>query len=142
MLFRSVSVDGAPVDFSKAFFYRNCMFSNVPNLAGVFGYLNASWTLRVDIVAEYLTRLLRQMDTYRAVAATPVLAAGAEPAEDDIFDFSSGYIQRGKHQMPRNAASLPWRLNQEYRKDRVDMRQAPIDDGVLAFQRTRELVES
>ena len=136
----AVSVNGAPVDFSKAFFYRNCMFSNVPNLAGVFGYLNASWTLRVDIVAEYLTRLLRQMDTYRAVAATPVLAAGTEPAEDDIFDFSSGYIQRGKHQMPRNAANLPWRLNQEYRKDRVDMRHAPIDDGVLEFQRERELV--
>ncbi len=138
----AVSVDGAPVDFSKAFFYRNCMFSNVPNLAGVFGYLNASWTLRVDIVAEYITRLLRQMDVYRAVAATPALAAGSEPAEDDIFDFSSGYIQRGKDQMPRNAASLPWRLNQEYRKDRVDMRHAPIDDGVLEFQRARVRVEA
>ena len=138
----AVSVNGAPVDFSKAFFYRNCMFSNVPNLAGVFGYLNASWTLRVDIVAEYITRLLRQMDVYRAVAATPALAAGSEPAEDDIFDFSSGYIQRGKDQMPRNAASLPWRLNQEYRKDRVDMRHAPIDDGVLEFQRARVRVEA
>ena len=137
----AVSVDGAAVDFSKAYFYRNCMFSNVPNMAGVFGYLNASWTLRVDIVAEYVTRLLRQMDAFGALAATPALAKGAEPAEDDIFDFSSGYIQRGKDQMPRNAAVLPWRLNQEYRKDRTDMRQAPIDDGVLAFQRTRELVE-
>ena len=137
----AVSVDGTAVDFSKAFFYRNCMFSNVPNMAGVFGYLNASWTLRVDIVAEYVTRLLRQMDMFGAVAATPAMAKGAEPAEDDIFDFSSGYIQRGKDQMPRNAAMLPWRLNQDYRKDRTDMRQAPIDDGVLAFQRQRVLVE-
>lgn len=136
----AVTVDGAAVDFSQHYFYRNCMFSNVPNLAGVFGYLNASWTLRVDIVAEYITRLLRQMDAFGAVAATPALAAGAEPAEDDIFDFSSGYIQRGKHLMPRNAAALPWRLNQEYRKDRQDMRQAPIDDGVLQFQRARERV--
>ena len=101
----AVSVDGAAVDFSKAYFYRNCMFSNVPNMAGVFGYLNASWTLRVDIVAEYVTRLLRQMDAFGALAATPALAKGAEPAEDDIFDFSSGYIQRGKDQMPRNAAA-------------------------------------
>ena len=136
----AMSVDGKPVDFSQHYFYRNCMFSNVPNLAGVFGYLNASWTLRVDIVAQYITRLLRQMDTYGAVAATPAMAAGTEPELDDIFDFSSGYIQRGKDQMPKNAAVLPWRLNQEYRKDRVDMRQAPIDDGVLEFTRARELV--
>ena len=136
----AMSVDGEPVDFSKRFFYRNCMFSNLPNLAGIFGYVNASWTLRVDIVAQYLTRLLRQMDKYDAVAATPVMAASDIPEEDDVFDFSSGYLQRGKHQMPRNAATLPWRLNQEYRKDRVDMRQAPIDDGVLEFTRARELV--
>ena len=136
----AMSVDGEPVDFSKRFFYRNCMFSNLPNLAGIFGYVNASWTLRVDIVAQYLTRLLRQMDKYGAVAATPVMAVDDIPEEDDVFDFSSGYLQRGKHQMPRNAAVLPWRLNQEYRKDRVDMRQAPIDDGVLEFTRARELV--
>ena len=138
----AVSVDGAPVDFSQTYFYRNCMFSNVPNLAGIFGYLNASWTLRVDIVAQYITRLLRQMDAYGAIAATPAMAKDAEPAEDDIFDFSSGYIQRGKHLMPKNAASLPWRLNQEYRKDRTDMRQALIDDGVLEFQRERVRVEA
>ena len=135
----AVAVDGRPVDFGKTWFYRNCMFSNVPNMAGVFGYLNASWTLRVDIIAEYLTRLFKQMDAIGAVAATPAMAPGAEPEEDDIFDFSSGYIQRGKHLMPRNAASLPWRLNQEYRKDRQDMRQAPIDDGVIHFTRAREL---
>jgi monooxygenase len=138
----AVSVDGAPVDFSQHFFYRNSMFSNIPNMAGIFGYLNASWTLRVDIVAEYVTRLLRQMDAIGAVAATPTLDPGSEPADDDIFDFSSGYIQRGKHLMPRNAAILPWRLNQEYRQDRQDMRQAPIDDGVLAFKRAHELIDA
>ena len=135
----NVAVDGKPVDFGQTYFYRNCMFSNVPNMAGVFGYLNASWTLRVDIIAEYLTRLFKQMDAIGAVAATPAMAAGEEPEVDDIFDFSSGYIQRGKHLMPRNAHALPWRLNQEYRKDRVDMRQAPIDDGVLIFTRAKEL---
>ncbi|MDE2435498.1 MAG: NAD(P)/FAD-dependent oxidoreductase, partial [Sphingomonadales bacterium] len=138
----AISLDGRPVDFSQHYFYRNCMFSNLPNLAGIFGYVNASWTLRVDIVAEYLTRLFNQMDAIGAVAATPFMAAGEEPAEDDVFDFSSGYIQRGKHLMPRNAAALPWRLNQEYRKDRVDMRQAPIDDGVLRFTRAREVVDA
>ncbi len=136
----AVSVDGKPVDFSHHFFYRNCMFSNLPNLAGIFGYVNASWTLRVDIVAQYLTRLIKQMDAYGAVAATPAMPDGTEPEEDDVFDFSSGYIQRGKGKMPRNAAALPWRLNQDYLKDRTDMRQALIDDGVLEFTRARELV--
>jgi monooxygenase len=136
----AVSVDGRPVDFSQHYFYRNCMFSNLPNIAGIFGYVNASWTLRVDIVAQYLTRLIKQMDAYGAVAATPAMPAGTEPEEDDVFDFSSGYIQRGKDKMPKNAATLPWRLNQDYLKDRVDMRQALIDDGVLEFTRARELV--
>jgi cation diffusion facilitator CzcD-associated flavoprotein CzcO len=138
----AVAVDGKPVKFNETFYYRNCMFSNVPNMAGVFGYVNASWTLRVDIIGEYLTRLFRQMDKYGAVAATPVMAPGEEPAVDDVFDFSSGYIQRGKHVMPQNAAALPWRLNQEYRKDRIDMRQAPIDDGVLHFTRAKELADA
>lgn len=138
----AVAVDGKPVDFGQAYFYQNCMFSNIPNMAGVFGYLNASWTLRVDIIAQYLTRLLKQMDKYGAVAAVPEMAPGTEPEVDDIFDFSSGYLQRGKHLMPRNAATLPWRLNQDYRKDRVDMRQAPIDDGVLRFTRAKELAET
>lgn len=138
----AVSVDGAPVDFSQRYFYRNCMFSNVPNAAGIFGYVNASWTLRVDIVGQYLTRLIKQMDAYGAVAAIPSMPAGTEPEEDDVFDFSSGYIQRGKDKMPKNAAALPWRLNQDYLKDRSDMRQAPIDDGVLHFVRAKELVET
>jgi cation diffusion facilitator CzcD-associated flavoprotein CzcO len=139
----AVSVDGKPVDFGQTFNYRNCMFSNVPNLAGVFGYINASWTLRVDIVAEYLTRLLKQMDTYGAVAATPVLSPDAMPEAVDVFEgFSSGYLQRAKDRVPKNAPTLPWRLNQDYRKDRIDMRQAPIDDGVLQFRRARELVSS
>jgi cation diffusion facilitator CzcD-associated flavoprotein CzcO len=136
----ALGVDGRPVDMSKRFFYRSCMFSNVPNLAGIFGYVNAGWTLRVDIVAEFLTRLINQMDVYGAVAATPVLPEGREPEETEIFDFSSGYVQRGKHLMPRNAPALPWRISQDYRKDRIDMRQAPIDDGVLQFTRVREKV--
>ncbi|MCC6926459.1 MAG: NAD(P)/FAD-dependent oxidoreductase [Novosphingobium sp.] len=138
----AIAVDGEPVDFGKRFYYRNCMFSNVPNLAGVFGYINASWTLRVDIIGEYLTRLIKQMDAIGAVAATPALPADAELEQEDIFaDFSSGYLARGKDLMPRNAPALPWRLNQDYRKDRIDMRQAPIDDGVMQFTRARELVE-
>jgi monooxygenase len=137
------AVDGTPVDFGRTFNYRNCMFSNVPNLASVFGYINASWTLRVDIVGAYITRLLKQMDAFGAVAATPVLPADAELEAFNLFEgFSSGYFERAKDRMPKNAPSMPWRLNQDYKRDRQDMRQAPIDDGVLHFTRAHELVEA
>ena len=120
------------------------MFSNVPNLAGVFGYINASWTLRVDIVGEYITRLLKQMDAYGAVAATPVLPddAGLEP--DDVFDdFSSGYLERGKDTMPKNAPSLPWRLNQDYKQRPAGHAPGPDRRWGAAFTRganSRQLV--
>ena len=129
----AVSVDGAPVDFAQRYYYRNAMFSNVPNLAVVFGYLNASWTLRSDIVAQYVCRVIAHMDRTRATIATPVLDDETQIEDDNIFDFSSGYIQRSLHELPKSAKALPWRLNQEYLRDRRDMRSAPIDDGVLRF---------
>ncbi|WP_338466816.1 NAD(P)/FAD-dependent oxidoreductase [Novosphingobium sp. ZN18A2] len=127
------SVNGEPVDWSQRFFYKGCMFSNVPNLALVFGYLNASWTLRADINSDYVCRLLNHMEKIGAEVAVPFLAEDHGLEEDDIFDFSSGYIQRSKHLQPRNAKDLPWRLNQEYVKDKAWLKASPIDDGVMRF---------
>lgn len=128
-----VRVDGDPVDWSEHFYYKACMFSNVPNFSAVFGYLNASWTLRADIVAEYVCRVLNHMQATGTGIATPVLADPSTLTEENIFDFSSGYIQRSLHIMPKNADALPWRLSQNYVQDRVDMRSGAIADGVLAF---------
>ena len=111
------------------------MFSNLPNLAVVFGYLNASWTLRSDINADFICRVLEHMRQSGATIAEPVLAADHDLVEDDIFDFSSGYIQRSKHLMPRNAVAYPWRLNQEYVTDRKRMANDPIADGILELRR-------
>jgi len=132
----AVSVDGDPVDFSQRFYYKGCMFSNLPNLAVVFGYLNASWTLRADLNAAYVCDVLNLMDAKGADIAAPALSQAEEDAleEDDIFDFSSGYIQRSKAIMPRNAVGFPWRLNQDYRVDRKQMKSDPIDDGILHFK--------
>ena len=130
-----VSVDGAPVAFAEHFYYKGCMFSNVPNLAVVFGYLNASWTLRADINSHYVCRVLNAMKAGGADIAVPVLPGDHALEEDDIFDFSSGYIQRSKHIMPKNAVAYPWRLNQEYVVDRKRMAADPIDDGILALRR-------
>ena len=132
-----VRVDGEPVAFNQRFYYKGCMFSNLPNLAVVFGYLNASWTLRADINSDYVCRVLEHMRKTGATIATPVLTPAGEAAivEDDVFDFSSGYIQRGKHIMPRNSVSYPWRLNQEYVLDRKRMKDDPLTDGLLTFTR-------
>ena len=110
------------------------MFSNIPNLAVVFGYLNASWTLRADINSDYVCRVLDRMKETGSDIAIPVLADDHALEEDDIFDFSSGYIQRSKHLMPKNAVGYPWRLNQEYIADRKRMRSDPIEDGILALR--------
>jgi cation diffusion facilitator CzcD-associated flavoprotein CzcO len=127
-------VDGEPVVWNQHFFYKGCMYSNIPNLAAVFGYLNASWTLKADVVSHYICRLINHMDNIGADIANPVLAAGTID-EEPTFDFSSGYIQRALASQPRNGTVAPWRLNQDYLKDRVIMREGQIDDGVLKFSR-------
>ncbi|KEO85356.1 FAD-containing monooxygenase EthA [Erythrobacter sp. JL475] len=133
----AVSVDGEAVDFAQRFYYKGCMFSNLPNLAVVFGYLNASWTLRADINSDYVCRVLNEMRARNIDTVVPILTPEmeAEIEEDDIYDFSSGYIQRAKHIQPKNGVNYPWRLNQEYVVDRKLMASDPVDDGILAFRR-------
>ena len=99
--------------------------------------MNASWTLRADINSDYVCRVLEHMRRTGSTIATPVLTPAEEGkiVEDDVFDFSSGYIQRGKHIMPRNSISYPWRLNQEYVVDRKRMKEDPLLDGFLTFTR-------
>lgn len=133
-----VRIDGEPVAWNEHFYYKACMFSNVPNFAVVFGYLNASWTLRADIVSEYVCRVLNHMRDTGTTVATPVLADPSTLTEENVFDFSSGYIQRSLHIMPKNADALPWRLSQNYVQDRIDMRTGPVDDGVLKFATARD----
>ncbi|MFA7602646.1 MAG: NAD(P)/FAD-dependent oxidoreductase [Novosphingobium sp.] len=132
----ALSVDGAPVNMADRFYYRHCMFSNLPNFAALFGYLSASWTLRVDMVAEWLCRLLRHMDKWGMDVVTPHLPADHGLAEDHPFDaFSSGYLRRARHLIPKSATTAPWRIGMDYLADRKEMRAAPIDDGVLRFAR-------
>jgi monooxygenase len=132
----AVSVDGAAVNFGERFYYRNCMFANVPNFAAIFGYLNASWTLRVDIVAAWLCRLFNQMDAWGVDVVTPVLEPDHALVEDPVFElFSSGYLARDRHLIPRSATTAPWRISMDYQADKRELRETPIDDGVLRFER-------
>lgn len=129
-----VRVDGEQVHWNEHFYYKACMFSNVPNFSVVFGYLNASWTLRTDIVSDYICRVLNQMQEKKRDVATPVLTDATTLEEDNIFDFSSGYIQRAMHIMPKSAVNLPWRLSQNYVQDRIDMKSGTIEDGWLQLE--------
>ncbi|GEN99621.1 cyclohexanone monooxygenase [Novosphingobium sediminis] len=129
----ALGMDGQPVRMNERWYYKGCMYSNLPNLAQVFGYLNASWTLRADIDADYVCRLLNHMKKVGADIATPVLTDESTLTPDTPLDLSSGYIQRGLSIQPKNAKDMPWRLNQDYVWDRKYMKESPLDDGIMHF---------
>ena len=131
----AMSLDGVPIDWAQHHYYKGCMFSNVPNLAAVFGYLNASWTLRADIVADYVCRLITLMAARGVTVATPVLPLDHGLIDNDPFELKSGYIDRARHLLPKSASDMRWRLNQDYLRDRVWIKTDPIDDGVLRLDR-------
>jgi monooxygenase len=126
-------VDGAKVETGAHFSYKGCMLSDVPNLSFVFGYTNASWTLRADLVNSFMCRLLNYMNDYALVSATPRHRGVHQ--EKPFVDFSSGYFQRAAHVLPKQTADAPWRQNQSYFRDMMDLRFGRIEDGALEFKR-------
>jgi monooxygenase len=129
------SVDGEKVNFADTFTYKGMMFSGVPNLLQTFGYINASWTLRVDLNADYICRLLRHMDSRGMRQATPRLRDEDKsmPTRDWIDDFSAGYMQRLMHLFPKQGDRWPWLNSQNYQKDRKMILRAPVEDSALQF---------
>ena len=127
-----VWVDGAPVMLSRAMSYKGMMYSDVPNLASSFGYTNASWTLKSDLTAEYVCRLLKHMDVGGYARCTP-RKRDASISEQPAIDFSSGYIQRAKDVLPKQGSKRPWRLHQNYALDMLEFRFASVDDGTMEF---------
>ena len=123
------TVDGAPVRMADRLQYKGMMFSDVPNLSFTFGYTNASWTLKADLVAMYVCRLLNTMQRRGLRQATPRI--GAEGMEAEPFlNFSSGYIQRALAELPRQGVKKPWRLNQNYALDVMALRFGSVDDSM------------
>jgi monooxygenase len=115
----AVTVDGAAVEAGHTLAYRGCLVSGVPNLAFCIGYVNASWTLRADLVARYVCRLLTHMDAHGYVAATP-RSPGVMPTRP-LLDLTSGYVRRSLAVLPKQGTSSPWVLRQSYLHDRFDM---------------------
>jgi cation diffusion facilitator CzcD-associated flavoprotein CzcO len=127
------SVDGEPRNLSAALSYRGMMFSDVPNLSYTFGYTNASWTLKADLTAGYLCRLLAHMDAHGYGVAMP--RRDPEVEEVPFLDFTSGYVQRALHILPKQGSTHPWKVHQNYIKDIRSLRRGPIEDGVMEFSR-------
>jgi len=122
-------VDGVEKKIANALQYKGMMFSDIPNLAFTFGYTNASWTLKADLVAMYLCRLLNAMKKRRVRQVTPRI--GDQPiATEPFVDFSSGYIQRVADQLPKQGSKKPWRLNQNYALDVMALRFGSVDDSM------------
>ena len=134
----TLSVDGREVKPPETMAYKGLMVSGVPNFAYTFGYTNASWTLKADLVAEYVVRLLRYMSARGYDSAVPV---NDDPAvlERPLLTFESGYVQRSLHEFPKAGSRAPWRVVMSYPRDVRVLRHGRINDGVLRFARRASL---
>lgn len=128
-----VTVDGGAVDVPNRLMYKNVMLEGVPNAAMIFGYVNSSWTLKADIAAEYICRLLRHMDAHGHAVAVPRDREGCKEQGSMLGALTSGYARRAADRLPRQGTKAPWRVANDYQSDRSILRDDPIDDGVLEF---------
>jgi cation diffusion facilitator CzcD-associated flavoprotein CzcO len=133
----ALTVDDEPLDFSNTVTYHGTMFTGVPNMAWVFGYFRASWTLRADLIADFVCRLLHHMDAQGVDVVTPTL-----PPEDsnmallpwvDPENFNPGYIMRGIHLLPKQGDHAPWLHTQDYHSEKDILPTVDLDDPALLY---------
>ena len=127
-----IFVDGTRIEAAKTLSYKGVMISGVPNLAGVFGYINASWTLKADLICGYVCRLLNYMDRKHVRQVTPD-ARGENGVAPFVENFNPGYITRALAEWPKQGSKAPWRVYQNYFRDMISMKWSRIDDGALQF---------
>jgi monooxygenase len=127
----ALSIDGVPVDMGKTLIYKGMMLGGVPNCTFTFGYTNASWTLKADLVSEYSCRLINHM----RASGTRIAVARPDPAleTEPFLDFSSGYVQRALDILPKQGTVAPWKLHQNYTRDLMVLRFGKLEDGVMSF---------
>ena len=133
-----LSVDGRSVDLSKTLAYKGVMLSGVPNLASVFGYTNASWTLKADLICTYVCRLLNRMDKKGVRQVTPQ-TRGETPAAPFVEKFTPGYMERALANWPKQGSKAPWRVYQNYIRDTISLKWSPLDDHALEFSNPPEV---
>ncbi len=126
------TVDDRRIDVSKSLSYKGMMLSGVPNMAAAMGYTNASWTLKCDLTAGYVCRLLNHMEERGFTQCVP---RKNDPSvlEQPLIDFSSGYIQRSIDKFPKQGSKAPWRLYQNYALDLVTLKYGSVEDHAMEF---------
>lgn len=125
-------VDGRRVDPAKVLAYKGVMMSGVPNFASVFGYINASWTLKADLICNYVCRLLNLMDRKGVRQVTP-REHGESAVAPFVQKFTPGYINRALESWPKQGSKRPWRVYQNYLRDTISLKWTRVDDDVLEF---------
>lgn len=137
----ALNVDGQPFDYTQKMQYKGVMIEDLPNLGMVFGYTNASWTLKADLTVEYICRLLNLMDKKNAKQCTP---RNRDPKVHHIpfLDMTSGYIQRALSKVPQQGNISPWKLYQNYAFDLVLLRYGKIEDGIMEFSNKEKVIRS
>jgi len=132
------TVDGKPLNFADSWTYRGIMFSEIPNMAWVFGYFRTSWTMRADLIADFVCRLLNHMDAKRARVCTPRLRNQDSnmPALPwvDPENFNPGYLMRGLHLMPKQGDHAPWVFKQDYYAEKDELPECDLEDGALVYR--------
>ncbi|GAA5153019.1 NAD(P)/FAD-dependent oxidoreductase [Pseudonocardia eucalypti] len=128
----NLTVDGEDLEPGKTVAYKGMMLSGVPNFALTIGYTNASWTLKADLVAEYVCRLLNHLDATGKRVVTPLPPPEGQPLRP-LIDLQSGYVLRSVGSMPQQGAVAPWRLHQNYTRDVLLMRRGSIQDAGIRF---------
>jgi cation diffusion facilitator CzcD-associated flavoprotein CzcO len=128
-----VTVDGERLEPAQHIIYKGMMVDGVPNLVLAFGYTNASWTLRVDLVSRYFCRLLNYMKRRRAIQFRPRRPNSGIELQP-LLNLTSGYILRSAENLPKQGSKAPWRVHQNYVLDLMALRFGPVDDGILEFR--------
>ena len=130
-------MDGEEVSFADTVAYKGMMLSDVPNFVFAIGYTNSSWTLKVDLVCEYMCRLIDYADrTGREIAVPEVHDPGMELRP--LLDFQAGYVMRSLGDLPKQGTEAPWFLTMNYNRDAKYLRDSPVDEEMRFSSRSRE----
>lgn len=129
-----VTVDGETLHIGDTMSYKGAMSSNIPNMASSVGYINASWTLKAELICQYVCRMLNYMDDHHYDKVVPVLKNN-DADGSPLLDFTSGYVQRARDELPVQGDQHPWKVYQNYLLDIFAFRYGSLEDGTLQFSR-------
>lgn len=132
------SIDDKPLDFADTVTYRGMMFTGVPNLVWIFGYFRASWTLRVDLLGDFVARLLNHMKAKGVKSVTPALREEDEDMEllpwMDPENFNPGYLMRSMHLLPKRGNKPDWQHTQDYWAEKDELPKIDLDDPIFVYK--------